>query len=337
MLAGAAPRYLHTHLTKSACLIFHGEDSPLLNYLTEDGRAIEPTFFVPVVPMVLLNGASGIGTGFSTYVPNYSLGDVIGNLRAMLRGEEPQPMMPSWSGFKGSVELDDKDLVVKGLWEAVGKERVRVTELPIGTSIDAYKAFLESDKANAKSIENNCTDETVDFTIEFAPERLEEILRDPEKELGLRKRISVANMHLFDARGHIRRFECAADILREFFRVRLDLYERRRLHLIKAKEDELAACTYRALFISAVLSGRVRLLNVKRAEVRDGMQAIGVPEECCDRLLGLPLSALTAEEVERLQAVERKLTMELEALKKKDASGMWEEDLAAIERLATSS
>ena len=326
MPAGAAARYLHTHLTPAALAIFRPDDSPLLRQLVEDGKQIEPEFFVPVVPMVLLNGAAGIGTGFSTYVPNHSLRDVVSNIRAMLRGEEPSEMVPSWAGFKGSVEVDGKDVVVRGVWERVGDQgRIRVTELPIGVSIDAFKCFLESDKSGVRSFENNCTDEAVDFTLEGRTDS-----EDLEKDLGLRKRISTANMHLFDATGCIKRFDSALHILREFFPVRLALYERRLVSLIKLKEDELAACAHRALFISGVIDSRIRLLKASKAEVRSDMEAAGLPRAAFERLLALQVSALTAEEVDRLMEKQRGLERELEDLRKKDGPALWEEDLAAL-------
>lgn len=322
--AGAAPRYLHTFLTPAALAIFRADDTPLLKHLAEDGKQIEPENFVPVVPVVLLNGAAGIGTGFSTYVPNHSLHDVVGNIRALLRGAQPSEMVPSWAGFKGSVEVDGKDVVVRGVWERVG-EKIRVTELPIGVSIDSFKAFLESEKSGVRSFDNNCTDETVDFTLEGR-----EDCEDLEKELGLRKRLSTANMHLFDANGCIKRFDSALHILCEFFPVRLALYGRRLQHLISSKEDELDACSHRALFISGVIEGRIRLLRASKAEVRTDMVAAGLPGASFDRLLALQVSALTSEEVDRLIETIKRLENELMALRKKDGPTLWEEDLAAL-------
>ncbi|GAQ91105.1 DNA topoisomerase 2 [Klebsormidium nitens] len=329
----AAPRYLFTHLTKAALCAFHPADAPLLTYLEENGKAIEPAYFVPTVPLILLNGASGIGTGFSTYVPNHALEDVIANIRAMLQGLDPVEMHPSWAGFKGTVRATEKgEYVVSGVYERIDSSRIRITELPVGTSIDAYKAFLESDKLGARSIKNDCTDAVVDFTVEFSTGRLEAILPDIERELCLTRKLSTNNMHLFDSNGHIRRFETVTDILREFFGVRLSLYERRLLHLIRQKEEELAACSYRALFVTSVLDGGVRLLKAKVADVRADMSAAGIPETYHQRFMSLPLSSLTADEVERLLAAKEALVSALDLLKGKTAPALWEEDLLELER-----
>lgn len=327
--AGAAPRYLYTHLTPSALCVFHPADGQLLTYLEEDGKKIEPDHFVPTVPMILLNGASGIGTGFSTYVPNYAATDVIANIRAMLQGREPAPMSPSWAGFKGTVEdLGGGDYLVRGTYEKLGDTTVRITELPIGTSIDAYKSFLEGGKV--RSIRNNCTDRAVDFTVELVDAAQ---LPDIEKELCLTRKISTGNMHLFDSKGHIKKYGSVTAILQDFFEVRCALYERRLEHLVRAKEEEMAICAHRARFITGVLDGSIRLLRAKAADVRADMKANGIPEQLHQRFLALPLASVCEEDVKRLLAAKECLARELDTLRRKDGAQLWEEDLVDLERV----
>lgn len=327
--AGAAPRYLYTHLTPSALCVFHPADGQLLTYLEEDGKKIEPDHFVPTVPVILLNGASGIGTGFSTYVPNYAAKDVIANIRAMLRGREPAPMSPSWAGFKGTVEdVGGGDYLVKGLYERLGDATVRITELPIGTSIDAYKSFLEGGKV--RSVQNNCTDRAVDFTVELLDAAQ---LPNIEKELCLTRKISTGNMHLFDSNGHIRKYGSVTAILQDFFEVRAAMYERRLEHLVAAKEAEMAVCAHRARFITGVLDGNIKLLRAKAADVRTDMKAAGIPDELHQRFLALPLASVCEEDVKRLQAAKEGLARELDTLRRKDGAQLWDADLADLERV----
>lgn len=58
---------------------------------------------MPILPMVLVNGAEGIGTGWSTYIPNYNPRDIVANLRRLMAGEEPEAMQPWYRGFQGSI------------------------------------------------------------------------------------------------------------------------------------------------------------------------------------------------------------------------------------------
>jgi DNA topoisomerase-2 len=95
----ASARYIFTCLSAITRTLFHESDDRLLDYLTDDGQTVEPRFYVPVLPMVLVNGANGIGTGYSTFVPNYNPREVVENLRCILRGEPMQTMLPWYQGF----------------------------------------------------------------------------------------------------------------------------------------------------------------------------------------------------------------------------------------------
>ena len=99
----ASARYIFTRLEKIARAIFHPDDDPLLNYLNDDGMSIEPEYYMPVIPLVLVNGSDGIGTGWSSTIQNHDPRDVISNIRKMINREEPTDMHPHFSGYTGEV------------------------------------------------------------------------------------------------------------------------------------------------------------------------------------------------------------------------------------------
>ena len=99
----ASPRYIFTKLEKITRAIFHPDDDALLQYLSDDGFSIEPEFYMPVIPMILVNGADGIGTGWSSFVPNYSPRQIIRNLKHLINGEDMEKMAPFYSGYNGDV------------------------------------------------------------------------------------------------------------------------------------------------------------------------------------------------------------------------------------------
>jgi DNA topoisomerase-2 len=101
----ASARYIFTRLEKIARAIFHPDDDALLNYLNDDGISIEPEFYMPVIPMVLVNGSDGIGTGYSSTIQNHDPREIIANIRKMINGEEPELMHPKFAGFTGEVSL----------------------------------------------------------------------------------------------------------------------------------------------------------------------------------------------------------------------------------------
>lgn len=124
--------------------IFHPNDDGLLNYLVEDGSSIEPEYFMPVIPMVLVNGADGIGTGWSTQIPNYNPIEIVENLRRMMRGEDPERMNPWFRGFRGSIERVEQDkFKISGILEKLDDATIEITELPIRKWTQDFKEMLE--------------------------------------------------------------------------------------------------------------------------------------------------------------------------------------------------
>ncbi|KAF6995935.1 hypothetical protein CFC21_012354 [Triticum aestivum] len=145
----ASARYIFTRLQPITRLIFPKDDDVLLNYLNEDGQSIEPSWYMPIIPMVLVNGSEGIGTGWSTYVPNYNPRDIIANLKRLLNNETIVPMVPWYRGFKGSLkETSSKatgvTYTITGVIEEVPDTRLKITELPVRRWTTDYKEFLES-------------------------------------------------------------------------------------------------------------------------------------------------------------------------------------------------
>jgi DNA topoisomerase II len=141
----AAPRYIFTEPSPIARTIFHPSDDPLLDYLKEDNDTIEPEHYMPVVPIILINGADGIGTGWSTSIPNYNPVDVVANIRRLMAGQEQVPMHPWWRGFKGTIEKKGENKYdVTGVATKISDTVVSITELPIHKWTQSFKAELEA-------------------------------------------------------------------------------------------------------------------------------------------------------------------------------------------------
>jgi DNA topoisomerase-2 len=195
----ASERYIFTQLNKLTRLIYRQEDDAVLSYIDDDGQLVEPVYYAPAIPMILVNGSKGIGTGFSTDVmPHHPL-QIIAYIRAMLRdvakGSADRPVIePYFKGFKGTIknistEAQQPKFLIKGTYEIIADRKVRITELPVGTWTDDYKEFLEKlmetpaaaassadkdkDKAAAvpvlKEYTDMSTDSVVDITVTFHP------------------------------------------------------------------------------------------------------------------------------------------------------------------------
>jgi DNA topoisomerase-2 len=202
----ASERYIFTQLSRLTRLIFRQEDDAVLSYINDDGQLVEPMYYAPAIPMILVNGSKGIGTGFSTDVIPHNPLQIIAYIRAMLMetsvGDRPT-IEPYFKGFKGTIRNiaaasatsgASAKYLIKGTYEIVADRKVRITELPVGTWTDDYKEFLEKlmevpaasekdkdkDKGKGgdktasstpvlKEYSDMSTDSVVDITVTFHP------------------------------------------------------------------------------------------------------------------------------------------------------------------------
>ncbi|KAG2425010.1 hypothetical protein HXX76_014168 [Chlamydomonas incerta] len=339
-----SPRYIHTCLDPIVATLFRKEDVPVLHYLDDDGTPVEPDFYAPVIPFILVNGALGIGTGFSTSVPCHDPLEVAALVRALLGGEQGGEggltIAPRYRSFTGSIVADQS----RGVWTVEGDSTVAITELPLGTWTDDYKAFLEDYMSKHPDVlkgykSNKNSHVAVNFTLQLAPGALAPGARlaDPavfEKEFKLVARnVTTTNMHLIGSDGAICKYPDAVAIVREFVRVRLDLYVRRRQHEITRLQSEVDVLLNKVRFVESVVEGGLVLMRRKRADLEAELQALGFAEQGGSYmyLLGMNALSFTHERIEQLQQQLCALTAELAAYSARTPQDIWLAELAEFE------
>eukprot|EP00930_Biecheleria_cincta_P021393 TRINITY_DN15877_c0_g1_i1.p1 TRINITY_DN15877_c0_g1~~TRINITY_DN15877_c0_g1_i1.p1 ORF type:complete len:2143 (-),score=530.30 TRINITY_DN15877_c0_g1_i1:185-6613(-) len=274
----AASRYIFTKLSPMARQLFPEVDDHVLDHQTEEGHRIEPRWYCPVIPMVLVNGAEGIGVGWSTSVPCYNPQQLIDNLRRHLRGEPMEPMSPWFRGFKGTVSpVKEKGKDAPGRFETIGvarqrgMTRIEVTELPIRRWTQDYKEWLLEQLASAEGKRSTLTefreyhtDNTVHFSLSMSPDKAAAAQQKGlERFLHLRSTLSTTNMFLFDSHGHLRKYDSPEAILVEFAKVRLEVYGKRKEYHVGKLAREAAFLSDRARFVRLVVEEK--LIVDKRA------------------------------------------------------------------------
>ena len=317
-------RYIFTKLTKEARKLFDPKDDAILNYLDDDGRSIEPDFYMPTLPMVLVNGTEGIGTGFSCYVPPFNPEDIKENIKRMLCGDTPVEMKPWFRGFKGKVFKDDGGLwVTEGTWRDTGS-RLKVTELPPGRWTQDYKEYLDTlmEKKMITSYTNNSTTEDVDFEI-FGYSG-----KDLVKDLKMRKTFHTSNMHLFHPTRGIHRYTTPEEILKDFVELRLEHYKKRKVHLIDVLEKRAEMCSLKSKFVTMVIEGRLVVFKRKKVDLEKEM-SVTFPkiDGSWDYLLNTKTVEYTEERVRALVDEARRANVDLERMLKTSHVTMWKTDI----------
>jgi len=270
----ASARYLHTTLNKVTRVIFHEDDDHLYKYLEDDGQMVEPEWYLPVIPMALVNGADGIGTGWSTSIPCYNPREITQNLRARLEGKPFPPMKPWFKGYSGIIDeaAKEKGYNVFGKYEILDDDTLRITELPIRIWTRNYKNFLEEmlnpkeGEPEIEDIKEYHTNNTVDFVVRMVPGKLEKIIKGDgiEKKFKLNSKFSTTNMVLFDSQGKPKKFDSVEEIMEEFYNLRMVYYDKRKDYLLSKLQRDLEILENKKRFILAVIAEDIKVRNVKK-------------------------------------------------------------------------
>ena len=320
----ASARYIYTKLNKITRKVFVDTDDKLLDYLEDDGETIEPRYYVPTIPTLLVNGTSGISTGFSTDVPCYNPKDIVDNVKRLIRGEDMKQMIPWYRGFKGTIEETTPGVIVtKGLYTVKGKT-IAITELPLGKYLQDFKEYLDSlvEKKIIIDFREKHTVEDVLFEIDFQGEPDTSILK-------LESSIRTSNMHAFDPFGKIKKYNTPLEIIMDWYSVRNDLYVDRKKYLLDnmSHRSTVAANKYR--FITMITEHRLVVNNKGEQTIikeLDELKFYRVDGKY-EYLLNMKISSLTAERAEALKKEAEELEKELEILKNTTETQMWISDI----------
>jgi DNA topoisomerase-2 len=356
----ASPRYIFTCLEPIGSTIFSKADDPGLTWLEDDGQTVEPEYYLPVLPMLLVNGSVGIGTGYSTEILPYNPKDLVICLKKRLSGAVADltnlRLSPWWDGFKGPVTMDGKQVMTKGIYQFLDNEanQVRITELPVGTWTKTYKAFLdellsgvrESESASAgkylKSFQEAYNDVDVEFILTLDSEYYSEARAFPaefEKKFKLSSSYKLSNMVAFDE-GHIRRFDGPGEVLETFYARRLGGYVARKASELARLDAEIVEVDARARFIKAVTDGTLMVSNAADEDLLADLMDLGLPRLSksgdepsladFEYVLKLRIDRLKAKAVLDLQAELENLKLVRETLAAKSPESLWLTDLDAF-------
>ena len=324
----ASARYIFTRLSPEARKIFLPTDDNLLKYLDDDGDQIEPEYYVPTIPTLLVNGSNGIGTGFSTNIPSFNPKDIVNNVRRMIAGETPLKMTPWYRGFQGTVEETSPGVYIsKGVYAISGKT-VTISELPIGTWTNDYKEFLEGllEKKILTDFREKHTEESVLFDLDFTGTPDVSILK-------LETTIRTSNMHAFDSKGKIKKYDSPLDILKEWFDVRKKFYIKRKKFLLSDLTTRSIIAENKSRFIKIINNDELIVSKKSEKVLSDELEDLKFykVDNSFSYLLNMKISSMTSERAAELEKEAKKLHEEVIVLTATSEMSMWEADLTAIQ------
>lgn len=333
--AGAA-RYISTKLTGNFRLLY--KDFELLENQIEEGNTIEPKFFLPIIPTVLLNGSSGIAVGFATNILNRNPLDLVDSCLKVLDGKKVGKLLPWWKEYSGPVEnvTGTNQYVMRGVYEIQNTTTVNITELPPSMTFQKYETHLNSlqDRGIIYSYEDNSTD-GINYTIKFARATLADLIAKGKLDQTLKMiETETENLTCLNEKGKLIIFEDVSQVVDYFVNFRLGFYSKRKAFLIKKYGEELVYLSNRAKFVKLIIDGKLKINNVPRKEIISYLQAAGFDEVngSYNYLLNMPIHSLTKETYDQLLKEVAEKKAELAEIKKKEPIEMYREDLVELKK-----
>jgi len=355
----ASERYIFTALNKLTRVIFPSMDDNILTYVNDDGLIVEPLFYAPIIPMILVNGTKGIGTGFSTDIMCYNPLDIIHYLQNKLQNINNNiEFLPYYEGFKGTIEkISNEKFVLKGIYKKITNDTINVTELPIGFWTEDFKELLEEliepgvDKEGKKitpiikDYDDMSKDTNVDFIITFAKGKLEELEKNVhdygcngvDKLLKLYTTNTTSNMHLFNHVDKLKKYDSIQLIIDDYFDVRLHLFETRKEYLIQKLEKEVELLSNKARYIEEILNETIDLRKKNKENIiqllNDKGYTIIEEDNEYKYLTKMPMDSVTNENITKLNNEKKEKDDELHNVMSITAKQMWLRELNNIEVL----
>jgi DNA topoisomerase II len=399
----AQPRYIHTHLTNLTNIIYDKRDNALYNYTDDDGQKVEPFFYVPIIPMILVNGSEGIGTGWSSGVPQFNPLDIIKNIKKIMKDEEPTEMVPWVRGFKGTIKKISKNhWITKGVYNLTDLSTIVITELPVGMWTDNYRILLDSlmtgepiqssgkgrgggkgigrgrgkttntkDKDGKEKKEkivylkdytNESSESQVRFILKFDKKILNTLISNTDKsgingfEIMFRMTSKIScdkKLNVYNDKCKLVNYTNIDDILKDYYKVRIEYYQLRKNHMIQVMENNLMLISIKVKFILDIINKKIIVNNRSKKDIREQLISKKYPQMInnklfklieendkllksgdgsYDYLIKMPIYNLTKERIEEFKKDLNDIESEYNILKQKTLSELWCDDLTVFEK-----
>ena len=328
----ASPRYIHTYLQPYVSQLVPSDDFDVLKYRDDDGTLVEPEWYAPVLPMLLVNGSRGIGTGYSTFVPSFNPADLKSAIIQWLeKGTGLDREFAPWTrGFKGKItKMDKQDYIVEGAWKMEG-DTATITELPIGTWTSDFRETLDKlcTDGTIRDYTDTSTDTDVLVKVKIGSGGV------PAIEKLMTEKIKLTNMHAFDSRCVIKKYDSPNAILNEFVCVRLELYAKRREFLLKELRDKLPYHENVVRFIKQQCENTpvpdLRRQTPEKCDELLTQQKFARIRESFDYLMNLPIASLTLKHAQKHEKDLADLKQKIVDLEAQTPKGMWLAELSLL-------
>lgn len=331
----SASRYIYTLGSEQFFKLFKTDDTPILKHQFFEGSEIEPMFYVPTLPILLINGSEGVSSGFAQKILPRNPKSIKQYIESVLSGSKPKTkLVPYYQGFNGVVEQGENSdqWLIKGTIERKSTNKILITEVPIGYSLKGYLDVLNKleDKKVIQSYRDKSENDIFLFEVSIHKDTLseqsdEEIL----DKLKLVKKVTE-NYTVIDENNKIQVFSSVEEILNYYIKIKLEYLEKRKTYQIEKIDEEIRLDFSKYLFIKNIIDGKLKINKRKKQDIEadlEKIQNIIKKGGNYDYLLNMNILSLTEERTKKLEADIKVKKSNLDNLKQKTIETIWKEEL----------
>lgn len=334
-----APRYISVKLNQNFKLLY--KDFDLVTPKYEEGEEIEPLYFLPIIPTVLLNGTSGIAVGFATNILNRNPKELIDVCLAKLEGKKSKDPLPWLADFNGEViNVENNSFLFKGKYEILNTTNVRVTELPPSMTYEKYENHLNSlqEAGHIQFYDDNCDGKKIDYNIKFTRAELANRIKKSQLEKLLKLNESeTENLTCLDENGKLIQFDTLNNLIDYFINFRLSYYDKRKAFELDKSLNELKVLSNRARFIKLIIDQKLKINNRPKTDIIEDVLNLKFDKvnDTFDYLLNMSIVSLTKERYEQLLKEIELNKIEYDKIFKSNPKDIYIEDLKMLKKALT--
>ena len=333
----SAPRYIFTYGSKNLFTLFKKEDLKILKEQMFEGERIEPVFYVPTLPLILVNGSEGVSSGFAQKILPRNPKNIIKYLTNKIQGKRNNKdlLKPFFKDFKGTVEQGETSFqwLIKGKIERTNKNQITISEIPVGYDLKTYIKVLKTLEGIKVILDwDDLSDKEFKFIVKMNPKDLDKLSEDEILDkLKLVKKVTE-NLTCLNANNQIQEFQSAEEILDYYFKVKMEYLGKRKDYLVQELKTDLDILNAKITFIKAILDKSLVIEKQPKDKIVKNLEKIITVkvQDSYDYLLNMPLYSLTLEKIKALTETLKNSKLKLKETQEKTLENFWLEDLEEI-------
>lgn len=325
----SAPRYIFAKGSDELFDLF--KDSEILEQQYFEGSRIEPKFYTPTLPMLLVNGSEGVSSGFAQKILPRNPENLKKYILEKLSGKEPSEELlnPYAKNFKGNfrkdVEVPNK-WYIEGVVEHVKNNEYLITEIPFTYDLKTYTNVLD-DLVESKTIIRYSSESDGENILRFRVTLPKGVNDSLITRLKLYKIVNE-NYTAIDENLKVREFKSAKEIIDYYIYIKLKFLQKRKTYIIEKLNKDFKILENKLRFLKMYISKELSITDKSKSELEIELEKLNFDKfDGYSYLIGMPMYSLTTDKIKELETSIEKLKKEIETVTKTSIEQMWRKDL----------